>query len=47
MKPICRHRSLFLFGGAIIAAAVQGQPEATIAQRTGVNRMTVRKALGK
>ena len=33
--------------GAIIAAAVQGQPETTIAQRTGVNRLTVRKALGK
>ena len=33
--------------GAIIAEAVQGQPETTIAQRTGVNRMTVRKALGK
>lgn len=33
--------------GAIIAAAVQGQPETAIAQRTGVNRMTVRKALGK
>lgn len=33
--------------GAIIAAAVQGQPETTIAQRTGVSRMTVRKALGK
>ena len=33
--------------GAIIAEAVQGQPETTIAQRTGVNRLTVRKALGK
>ena len=33
--------------GAIIAEAVQGEPETTIAQRTGVNRMTVRKALGK
>ena len=33
--------------GAIIASAVQGQPEATIAERAGVNRMTVRKALGK
>ena len=33
--------------GAIIAAAVQGVPETAIAQRTGVNRMTVRKALGK
>ena len=33
--------------GAIIAEAVQGVPETTIAQRTGVNRMTVRKALGK
>lgn len=33
--------------GAIIAAAVQGQPETAIAERAGVNRMTVRKALGK
>ena len=33
--------------GAIIAAAAQGQPETTIAERAGVNRMTVRKALGK
>ena len=33
--------------GAIIAAAVQGQPETTISERAGVNRMTVRKALGK
>ena len=33
--------------GAIIAAAVQGVPETTIAERTVVNRMTVRKALGK
>ena len=33
--------------GAIIAEAVQGVPETTIAQRTGVNRLTVRKALGK
>lgn len=33
--------------GAIIAEAVQGEPETTIAQRTGVNRLTVRKALGK
>ena len=33
--------------GAIIAAAVQGQPETTIAERAGVNRLTVRKALGK
>ena len=33
--------------GAIVAEAVQGQPETTIAERAGVNRMTVRKALGK
>ena len=33
--------------GAIIASAVQGQPETTIAERAGVNRLTVRKALGK
>ena len=33
--------------GAIIASAVQGQPETTIAEWAGVNRMTVRKALGK
>ena len=33
--------------GAIIASAVQGQPETVIAERAGVNRMTVRKALGK
>ena len=33
--------------GAIIAATVQGLPETTIAERAGVNRMTVRKALGK
>ena len=33
--------------GAIIASAVQGLPETTIAERAGVNRMTVRKALGK
>ena len=33
--------------GAIIASAVQGQPETVIAERAGVNRLTVRKALGK
>ena len=33
--------------GAIIASAVQCQPETTIAERAGVNRMTVRKAVGK
>lgn len=33
--------------GAIIASAVQGQPETVIAERASVARMTVRKALGK
>ena len=33
--------------GAIIASAVQGQPETVIAERAGVNRLTVRKALCK
>ena len=33
--------------GAVIASAVQGQPETTIAERASVARMTVRKALGK
>ena len=33
--------------GAIIASAVQGQPETTVAERAGVSRLTVRKALGK
>lgn len=33
--------------GAIIASAVQGQPETVIAERAGVNRLTVRRALGK
>lgn len=33
--------------GAIIASAVQGQPETVIAERAGINRLTVRKALGK
>ena len=33
--------------GAIIAEAVRGGAETTIAERAGVNRLTVRKALGK
>ena len=33
--------------GAIIVEAMQGAPETTIAERAGVDRMTVRKALGK
>ena len=32
---------------AIRAAAAAGEPERRIAERTGVARMTVRKALGK
>ena len=33
--------------GAITAEAVQGVPETTISERAGINRLTVRKALGK